>query len=347
MPIDFSCPHCGNRTQVADQYAGMSGPCSRCGQNVTVPRPGAAPASPLGPPSGFAPPAAPSYGAPSYPPAGYGAAPSYGAPAYGGTTGYGAAPQSSSGSKVLWIVLGVVGGLCLLCVIGVIGLIFPAVSNARVAAKRMQSQNNLKQIGLAMHNYHDVYGKLPLAGSDDPAYGLNMSWRVRLLPFLEQGPMYNQMNFNVAWNEGNNAQFNNTMPMVYQSPQAPPSNSNTVYVVLADAYKAPKTGEANPPKEQTIFSHDGRSVGFANIVDGTSNTLLVVEADADQSVPWMAPKDLVFDPKQPKRGLGTLNGNGFQAVLADGSVRFINKNIDENVLRNLAHRNDGNPVGEY
>ncbi|MFO0902464.1 MAG: DUF1559 domain-containing protein [Pirellulales bacterium] len=343
MPIDFACPHCGNRTQVADQYAGMSGPCSRCGQTITVPSPGA--------PAGFA---APSYSPPSYTPPAYGGAPSYGgAPGYPGAPAYGApAPAKSSGKGMLLTIVGVAAGVLLLMVLGLAALLIPAISSARQAARRVQSGNNMKMIGLAMHNYHDTYGNFPLAGSDEPAYGLQMSWRVRLLPFVEQGSMFNQIDFNQPWNAGQNAQFNNSMPNVYQSPAAPPSNSNTVYVALVDSYRAPPPGgksngkppAANDAQPSPIFSHDGRATGMARIIDGTSNTLLFVEADAEQAVPWMAPQDIVFDPQQPKRGIGKLHGKGFQVMMADGSVRFVANEVDDQVMRNLVHKNDGNPV---
>ena len=83
------------------------------------------------------------------------------------------------------------------------------------------------------------------------------------------------------------------------------------------------------------------------ILDGTSNTLLVAEADVDLAVPWMSPKDIVFDPKQPKRGLGKTYGKTFPAVFADGSVHHISSDIDDQVLRNLVHRNDGNSVSGF
>ena len=350
MPIDFACPHCGNRTQVADQYAGMSGPCSRCGQTVTVPSAAGA--------ANFS---APSFTPPSYtPPApggapGYGGTPGYGAPAYGapsyGSPSYGA-PAKSSGKGVLITIVGIVAGVLFLMVVGLALLLIPAVSSARQAARRAQSGNNMKMIGLAMHNYHDTYNRFPLAGSDEPSYGIQMSWRVRLLPFVEQGGMFNQIDFNQPWNAGQNAQFNNTMPGVYQSSAAPPSTSNTVYLALVDSYREPQKGgppTGSPPAQNgrrlsPIFSHDGRATGMASITDGTSNTLLFVEADADQAVPWMAPKDLAFDPQQPKRGLGKLHGKGFQVMMADGSVRFLNNDVDDEVMRNMTYRDDGNPI---
>ena len=209
----------------------------------------------------------------------------------------------------------------------------------------MQSANNLKQIGLAMHNYHDVYKALPLAGSEDPQHGIGLSWRVRVLPFLEQAPMYDRVNLHEPWNSANNQWLTDQMPRVYQSPLVPESKSETVYLAVVDSEQVPQGGkvqDANRPRP--IFSHDGRKVGLAQITDGTSNTILTVEADADQAVTWSRPKDWTFDPQQPRRGLGKTHRGGFQVLMADGSIRFLSNSIDDQTLRNLMTRNDNNPI---
>src|SRR5262245_1460172 len=107
---------------------------------------------------------------------------------------------------VIIIVLSVIAGIALLgCVCVVPALLLPAVQKAREAARRTQSQNNLKQIGLAMYNYHDTLAMFPpsgIYGEDGTAYH---SWQTMILPYIEQQTLYNQIDFNVPWTDPRNA----------------------------------------------------------------------------------------------------------------------------------------------
>jgi prepilin-type processing-associated H-X9-DG protein len=69
-----------------------------------------------------------------------------------------------------------------------------------------------------------------------------------------------------------------------------------------------------------------------------------VEADADQAATWTRPQDLPFDPQNPRRGLGNLRSDGFMVLMADGSVRMVTKDIDDEVVRRMMLRDDGLPV---
>ncbi|QDU78053.1 hypothetical protein Pan97_51330 [Bremerella volcania] len=96
-------------------------------------------------------------------------------------------------AKVVIIILVVVFGvMALLCAGIVVALLVPAIGQARMAAQRMQSQNNLKVIGLALHNYHDTYGTLPPAYIPDEDGQPMHSWRVLILPFVEANHIYAQ-----------------------------------------------------------------------------------------------------------------------------------------------------------
>jgi len=311
MPISFTCPHCGVQMNVADQYAGQTGPCGKCGATVTIPGGAGSAASPY-----------PAQQAWNPPP-----------------------PSSGGGGVSLTLILAIVAGVALLVCGGLVALLLPAVGAARQAARRAQSGNNLRQIGLAMHNYHDTYNAFPLAGSEDPQHGIGLSWRVRVLPFIEESAMYGRVNFNEPWDGANNRWLTDQMPRAYQSPSVPPSKSETVYLAVVDSEQVPQGGtlkDGNRP--MPIFSHDGRRASMANITDGTSNTIMTVEADVDQAVTWSRPKDWTFDPQQPRRGLGKTHRGGFLVQMADGSIRFISNNIDDETLRNLMTRNDGQVV---
>ena len=103
---------------------------------------------------------------------------------------------------VLFAVLG--GGLLLVCGGILLALLLPAVQAAREASRRMECSNNLKQISLAMHSYHDVYGSLPPAYTIDEEGRRLHSWRTLLLPYLEAGQIYEQLDLSQPWDSLDN-----------------------------------------------------------------------------------------------------------------------------------------------
>ncbi|MBM4090163.1 MAG: DUF1559 domain-containing protein, partial [Planctomycetes bacterium] len=99
-----------------------------------------------------------------------------------------------------------------------VALLLPAVQSAREAARRTSSSNNLKQIALAMHNYHDVYKKFPPRASLDANGKPLLSWRVHILPFVEEVALYEQFKLDEPWDSPHNSQLIDKMPRVYQNP---------------------------------------------------------------------------------------------------------------------------------
>ena len=102
-----------------------------------------------------------------------------------------------------------------------VALLLPAVQQAREAARRTQCKNNLKQIGIALHSYHDVYKTFPPAYIPDEDGKPMHSWRVLILPFIEQQALYEQYDFNEPWDGPNNSQLANVVISVYQCPSSP------------------------------------------------------------------------------------------------------------------------------
>ncbi|MFP6674634.1 MAG: DUF1559 domain-containing protein, partial [Pirellulaceae bacterium] len=102
-------------------------------------------------------------------------------------------------------------------------LLLPAVQSAREAARQQVSLNNMKQIGFAMNVHHDLHGAFPAAGSvdGDSAAGLGLSWRVHLLPILDQSALYNQFHLDEPWDSPHNKSLLPMMPELYQSPNMP------------------------------------------------------------------------------------------------------------------------------
>jgi beta-lactamase regulating signal transducer with metallopeptidase domain len=215
----------------------------------------------------------------------------------------------------------------------VAGLLLPAVAQARDAAQRAQSTNNLKQIALAMHNYHDVHKHFPPAAVLGPDGKTPHSWRVAILPYLEQQELYNQYKFNEAWDSESNSKLLAKMPAVYRHPSTPGIAGNQ----QSSSYYA-LTGKG------AIFNSEPSKTGtgFAKITDGTSNTVLIVEAKRD--IPWTKPEDIPFDPEKELPKLGGYAPQGFSAAAADGSVRFISHGIDQRIFKLLVTMGDGQPV---
>lgn len=210
-----------------------------------------------------------------------------------------------------------------------ISMVLPAVQQAREAARRTQSMNNLKQIALAMHNYHDAYGRFP-APVMVSQHGKKYSWRVALLPFLDQAPLYEQYRMDEDWDSEANKKVLAQIPPTYRSPNDKAGSTNASYFAMVGK----NTGFGNT---------EGEGTRIRDFIDGTSNTLLVV--GAKREIPWTKPVDIEIDltkEKLPK--FGGWHQGGFQAALCDGSVRFISESIDQDVLKNLIQRNDGNVV---
>jgi hypothetical protein len=201
---------------------------------------------------------------------------------------------------------------------------FGPVGEAGEAARRSQDRNNLKQIGLAMHNYHDAYRTFP------PAQGHNsqLSWRVHILPFIDQAPLYDQFKHNEPWNSPHNMQLVNRMPEIYRRPGSTAAAGRTNYV-----------GISGPGG----MMENGGGKGIRDILDGTSNTIMVAELEDHAAVVWTQPQDYNYNPANP---LGNLGGwkDSFHALFADGSVRQIAKTIDPQMLVNLFQISDGKAV---
>ncbi len=204
--------------------------------------------------------------------------------------------------------------------------LLPTVQNTRQKAFDMRSTNNLKQIALALYNYHDANGHFPPAVLYGPDGKTPYSWRVAILPYIEQAALYDQYHFDEPWDSPHNKTLLAKIPDLYRYPNAKGDPTAASYYVL------------NGPG--TIFDDkDGTKV--AEIRDGTAFTLLVVEAQRD--IPWTKPEDIPYAPNKPLPELGGFNPEGFHAAMADGSVRFW-EGIDAKTLRAMISKAGGELV---
>lgn len=242
----------------------------------------------------------------------------------------------SSGLTTLVVVLIGMAVVFVACGGILVAMFLPAVGAAREAARRSMCTNNLKQIGLAMHNYVSQYGCFPPAYLPDKDGKPMHSWRVLLLPYMEQELLYQQYRFDEPWDGPNNRTLASLMPAIYRCPsdKSNPAGPNTNYVVISGP--------------GTVFE-GGNSAALRDITDGTANTLLVVEIPGN-SIHWMEPKDTTIDglnqlqPLSGQTGGRQSHPGGFNALLCDGSVRFISLAIDPETLKLLIEKSDGQAV---
>ena len=318
-----------------------------------------------------------------------------------------------------------------------IALLLPAVQQAREAARRTRCKNNFKQLGLALHNYHDTHRVFPYATENhgrasDSLLKTNHTGYLMLLPFIDQAALYNQFDFNAAtgnWTGGgncNSGQGSGTLagPVaareanirlgeniidMFLCPSDPGESTMTSNCCSRESSDA-ATLNPRPVSAKTSygfcsndyssgsawdgFSMDIRSMFGMNshcrvrdIVDGTSNTVAMVETTLDilispthEPITWVSPgwsrvgislqHSLVginewrccpWDTAGPftsqpvgkygKIGSGGFPGSnhigGIHVLLADGAVRFMSENIDYAIRRDLARIHDKNVIGEW
>jgi beta-lactamase regulating signal transducer with metallopeptidase domain len=210
----------------------------------------------------------------------------------------------------------------------VASVLTPAVFSARQAAQRTQAANNLKQLMLALHNYHDVTGHFPPPVVIGPDGKTPHSWRVEILPYVEGQQLYQRYRMDQPWDSEANKKILDEMPVVFRSPSADAA-SNTSYFALV----GPTTA---------LGPRDGKGTAIPEMTDGTSNTIALVETK--RAVPWTKPDDIDYDPSKPMPKLGGLHDGGFLAGFADGSVRFVANTVDEQVLRAMITKAGGELV---
>jgi hypothetical protein len=207
------------------------------------------------------------------------------------------------------------------------------------AANRVRSAQNLRQLGLALHSYHDTMGALPPLSSlyDRQGNPNGLSWRVHLLPYVEEMPLYRQFRLDEPWDSDHNKKLIAQMPKIFAAPGVKTKEAGmTFYQAIASS-----------PGEQirTVFVQAPNArQRLYNIPDGASNTIAFVEAA--EPVIWMKPDDIVFNPRQkllPK--LGGVFEDGFNIAFCDGAVRFLRKKeAGEELVKALATANGGEVV---
>jgi hypothetical protein len=216
------------------------------------------------------------------------------------------------------------------------GFLLPATQRVREAAGRASSSNNLKQIGLAIHNFHDANNRMPADIRDKTGKAI-LSWRVEILPYIEQAALYQQVKMDEPWDGPNNKNVAKTFVKVFMSPNAteqavPGGWGVTHYRAISGK------GMAFEP---------GRQLRLIDFTDGTSNTIMV--AESGEPVAWMKPEDFTIPAKGPLPRIEVPGRPGqFNALFGDGSVRWINaRTVGDQTLRALFTRSGGEVIPNF
>ncbi len=191
--------------------------------------------------------------------------------------------------------------------------------------------NNLKQIALSLHNYHNSHNAFPPAYTTDKNGKPLLSWRVQTLPDLESKGivLYERFHQDEPWDSEHNKKLIPLMPRTFKAPGSKAGPGKTNYLAVRG--------------DKTIFA-GAKGIGLRDVRDGSSNTIMTVEANDESAVIWTKPDDFQYDPKNPIKGLLGLRTRGFNAGFADGSVRFISGTVSPDVLNAAFTRNGGEVI---
>ncbi|WP_237729252.1 sigma-70 family RNA polymerase sigma factor [Schlesneria paludicola] len=193
-----------------------------------------------------------------------------------------------------------------------------------------RSKRHVKFMGLAMHNYLAMYGSFPASASYSKTGQPLLSWRVHVLPFIDQNDLYKQFKLDEPWDSPHNIKLVPQMPDIYAESATARSTGQTHWQVFV--------GPTMPFMGQ-------KGMRLNQITDGTSTTILVVEAA--NPVTWSQPEDLSYDPSKPLPKLGSAFKDYFVAGFADGSVRLVPIDLAEDVLRPWLTATGNEPVIDF
>jgi hypothetical protein len=196
---------------------------------------------------------------------------------------------------------------------------------------RQQCTNNLREIAIGMHYYHDAHHTFPAVANFDQQGKPLLSWRVHLLPFLNQEALYKEFHLDEPWDSDHNKKLIPRMPKVFQCPPGRTAleGKATCLVPVGAAF---------------MFTGGPAGIKITEVTDGTSNTILLVNVDEEHAVVWTRPSDWNYDPQHPTAGLRSHGGRGFTVAFADASVRLLPVTTDKKVLHALLTRNGGEVI---
>jgi hypothetical protein len=220
------------------------------------------------------------------------------------------------GSKTAYA--GIAWGLILLALAAVLT---PTVYAAREAARVTQCKCNLKQLGLAFHNYHDAHKAFPPAAICDQNGSPLLSWRVAILPFSEERDLYDQFHLDEPWDSPHNLPLADSMPPQFRCPSDMRSKPNAASYAVVEG--------------SGTYFQPGAAVGIKDVKDGSSVTIMAAEVSGNKA-PWTKPDNVVFDEGfDGQAEFSSGHPGGWQALMGDGTVRFIRREVPARTIRAL------------
>ncbi|MGB7327778.1 MAG: DUF1559 domain-containing protein [Rubripirellula sp.] len=238
--------------------------------------------------------------------------------------------------------------LVVIAIIGVlVGLLLPAVQAAREAARKTSCQNNLKQIGLALHAYHNAHRTLPTGciewrSFQSPPTFRQYAWSAMLLPFIEQQSLHDQIDFSVPFDAPKNAVAAATRISGFECPTALDRALVRGQSDYGGLY-GEKLLDRNPSTGLFLYEH---AIRFRDITDGLSMTMAVAEDVGGPDSEWINGRNVFVQShgiNDSSAWIGdneirSLHGSGAMVLYIDGHVQFVNEAIDKRVLGSLITR---------
>ncbi|MGB4709821.1 MAG: SUMF1/EgtB/PvdO family nonheme iron enzyme [Fuerstiella sp.] len=204
---------------------------------------------------------------------------------------------------------------------------FVDLEQAKSAAYKAASVNNLRQIGLAFQFFEQEHGYLPSVTTKLPGAKHPVSWRVAILKYLDE-KLYNQYNLSEPWDSETNKKLLEELPIFYRHPGQEKGISNTCYITLVGDNTA--TGDGKAPVNL-----------FEDISDGPQQTILVTEGFTH--IPWTKPEDQKFED-EPTLPPVHPHPDGWNVIFADGATHFVSSETPIDALRALITRDGGEMV---
>lgn len=235
-----------------------------------------------------------------------------------------------TGLATAGLIISGVGILLIPVVVIVVAMVIPAVSipavsAARNAAQRAHSMNQIRQLELGLLYYQEKHGTYPAARS---ASGL--SWRVYLLPMLEEQALFSEFHLDEPWDSPHNRALVDRMPEIYNSLGLDLPPGKTSYCLI--------TGPG------TLYVQPTNEPNTAMFIDGTTRSANLVQVDPSQAVIWTKPDDWSFDPAAPTQGLYLWDRRStkeFLVGMADARVVPLDADTDDEEVRGMFQVNDG------
>lgn len=239
--------------------------------------------------------------------------------------------------------------LVVIAIIGtLVGLLLPAVQAAREAMRRASCQNNLHQVGLGLHNYHAAFGKFPPGAIEvrpEVAGGKQYAWSAFILPQMEQSALASRIDFHLPFDAPENLDAAAEIVPAYVCPTTPRPEPLINGMGVSDyggIYGERIVSTNNPPRGMMI--HD-RALGFRDILDGSSNTVIIAEDAEFPDGQWINGRNLfdqAFGINQApvfENDMRSFHPGGVMVLMSDGAARFLTEQLDLELLAAICTRN--------